>query len=118
MLPYTSSAIRINIGKYRPRGDATTPVLSQPRVRNSLKSAIVVLYAGLEQSKRTMRQHLSEYHPKTKRALIGLEPWQREDRAMLRACSGSRLTCAERNLTHDTTQSVAIGAMQTVTPPR
>ncbi|KAG8295501.1 hypothetical protein J6590_079013 [Homalodisca vitripennis] len=30
------------------------------------------------------RQHLSEYHPKTKRALIGLEPWQREDRAMLR----------------------------------
>ncbi|KAG8293352.1 hypothetical protein J6590_018761 [Homalodisca vitripennis] len=43
------------------------------------------------------RQHLSEYHPKTKRALIGLEPWQWEDRAMLRACSGSRLTCAERD---------------------
>ncbi|KAG8316994.1 hypothetical protein J6590_035871 [Homalodisca vitripennis] len=43
------------------------------------------------------RQHLSEYHPKTKRALIGLEPWQREDRAMLRACSGSRLTCAGRD---------------------
>ncbi|KAG8274854.1 hypothetical protein J6590_098667 [Homalodisca vitripennis] len=79
------------------RGDATTPVLSQPRVRNALKTAIIVLYAGLEQSKSTVRQHLSEYHPKTKRALIGLEPWQREDRARLRACSGSRLTCAERD---------------------
>ncbi|KAG8328712.1 hypothetical protein J6590_103512 [Homalodisca vitripennis] len=66
--------------------------LTQPRVWNALKSAIVVLYIGLEQ-----RQHFPEYHPKTKRALIGLEAWQWGGSGDVEAMLGNRLTCAGRD---------------------